>query len=451
MLAESRIAETGDGRAMAGKRAKKLNVYEVIAIGIGGMIGGGIFAVLGLAIAAAGHAVALTLAVAGCIALVTGLSYAHLGLAFRGDGGSYTYIEKAFPSPLVGVVSGWLLVGGYVGTLALYATAFGYYGALLLGGNGSRLWAAGLACAGLLLFLGINLLGAKLSGSVELGVVGTKLAILTLFAGVGMVGMHRSHFVPVFDQGWMAPVAAVALIFVAYEGFELIPNAVDEMDNPEKHLRPAILIAIAVTTVIYVLVAIAALGNLTPAQIKNDQEYVLAVAAEPKLGHAGFVLIGIAALLSTSSAINATLFGAGRLAMVMAKGRALPAVLGRLREGRPVPWVAILALTILSLGLTLGARLGAISFFASATFLLIFCLVNAAAWRLAGQISLHPVLPATGAIVTGTSFLVLLWNTWQGNRGSLYWLLSFYAVAICLGFWKRALATNSPDGSVTRT
>ena len=100
----------------------KLNLAEVSAIGIGGMIGGGIFAVLGLAIATAGHAVALTLAGGGVIALLTGLSYAHLGLHFRGDGGSFTYIEKAFASPLVAGCAGWLLVVGYVGTLALYAT-----------------------------------------------------------------------------------------------------------------------------------------------------------------------------------------------------------------------------------------------------------------------------------------------------------------------------------------
>ena len=125
--------------------AKKLSLIEVTAIGIGGMIGGGIFAVLGLAIAVAGHAVALTLAGGGVIALLTGLSYAHLGLAFRDDGGSFTYMEKAFAAPGVAGIAGWLLVAGYVGTLALYATAFGDYGATLIGGTGPRRAAIG-AC-----------------------------------------------------------------------------------------------------------------------------------------------------------------------------------------------------------------------------------------------------------------------------------------------------------------
>ena len=113
----------------------KLSLAEVVAIGIGGMIGGGIFAVLGLAIAQAGHAVPVTLAVGGAIALLTGVSYAHLGLAFRGDGGSFTYIEHAFDRPGIAAVAGWLLVAGYVGTLALYATAFGAYGETLIDYN----------------------------------------------------------------------------------------------------------------------------------------------------------------------------------------------------------------------------------------------------------------------------------------------------------------------------
>ena len=110
----------------------KLNLAEVVAIGIGGMVGGGIFAVLGLAIETAGHAVAVAMGLGGVVALLTGISYAHLGLAFHDDGGSFTYVEHAFDNTAVAGVAGWLLVAGYVGTLALYATTFGAYGAALI-------------------------------------------------------------------------------------------------------------------------------------------------------------------------------------------------------------------------------------------------------------------------------------------------------------------------------
>jgi amino acid transporter len=408
----------------------KLNLAEVSAIGIGGMIGGGIFAVLGLAIATAGHAVALTLAGGGVIALLTGLSYAHLGLHFRGDGGSFTYIEKASASPLVAGCAGWLLVVGYVGTLALYATAFGDYGATLFGHGGARPVTAGLAGLALVGFLGINLRGARISGGIELGVVTIKLLILTAFAAAGFIGIKTNHFVPLFNHGIASPLVAVALIFVAYEGFELIPNAIDEMADPERNLRRAIVIAVVLTTIIYIVVAVAALGNLTPAQIQHDQEYVLAVAAQPTLGRAGFVMIGIAALLSTASAINATLFGAARLAMVMAQDRALPRVFALRGRTRQVPYVSLLALTGLSLVFALVAPLAAISGFASATFLVIFAGVNFSARRLCGIIGLSPFIPLAGGLLATASLGMLLWHDWQADHPSLYLLVAVYGTVV---------------------
>jgi amino acid transporter len=415
---------------MARANNDKLNLAEVSAIGIGGMIGGGIFAVLGLAIATAGHAVALTLAGGGVIALLTGLSYAHLGLHFRGDGGSFTYIEKAFAAPLIAGCAGWLVVVGYVGTLALYATAFGDYGATLFGHGGVRPFTVALAALVLIGFLVINLRGARTSGGIELGVVAIKLLILAVFAVAGLIGIKANHFVPVFDRGLASPLVAVALIFVAYEGFELIPNAIDEMADPGRDLRRAIVIAIVLTTLIYIVVAVAALGNLTAAQIQQDQEYVLAVAARPTLGQAGFVLIGIAALLSTASAINATLFGAARLAMVMAREHALPQVFALQERTRPVPYVSLLALTGLSLSFALAAPLAAISGFASATFLVIFAAVNFSALRLAGPIGLSPLIPLAGGLLATASLCLLLWHDWQADRPSLYLLLAVYGIVL---------------------
>lgn len=428
---------------------KKLSLAEVTAIGIGGMIGGGIFAVLGLAIAVAGHSVALTLAAGGVIALLTGISYAHLGLAFRGDGGSFTYIERAFNAPTIAGLSGWLLIVGYIGTLALYASAFGDYGAAFVKSAGFISLPSGLlATFALGLFLLVNLVGVKVAGGVELGVVAIKLAILMLFAVVGAFGVHMSHFSPVFNHGVLTPLAAIALIFVAYEGFELIPNAIDEMDAPERNLKRAILIAIVVTSVIYVTVAIVALGNLTTAQIHRDQEYVLAVAAEPRLGQAGFVLISIAALLSTASAINATLFGAARLAMVMAREHALPRIFSMRERNRPVPYVALWGLTAASLAFTLTANLEVISTLASATFLLIFAIVNLAALKLAGRIGLRPLAPFAGCLLSAASFAVLIWHAWVTDLTSIEWLAGFYGIAILVEatlVWRRGVRKVLPE------
>ncbi len=434
---------------------EKLSLAEVTAIGIGGMIGGGSFAVLGLAISVSGHAVALSLAGGGVIALLTGLSYAHLGLRFRSDGGSFTYIEQAFNAPSVAGLAGWLLVIGYIGTIALYATAFGDYGAALV----KRIHvfspqADMLAAVSLLLFLAINLTGAKASGRVELSVVAAKLSILALFVVAGMTSIHASHFTPVFNHGIFTPVVAIALVFVAYEGFELIPNAVDEMENPERNLKRAIMLAIGITIVVYVLVALVALGNLTPAQIQHDQEYVLAVAATPTLGKAGFILIGIAALLSTSSTINATLFGAARLAKVMAaESHALPRIFSMQSRKCPVPYVALLILTALSILLSVAANLDIISTLVSVTFLLIFMAVNFSACRLSKEIGLYPLWPFLGGLLAAGSCAMLLWHAWLHDRHSLLWLCVFYGAVIMpegvLVLWRgrRTIKATSPKGS----
>lgn len=110
-----------------------LGLKELIAMGVGGMVGGGIFSVLGLSVSLAGHAAPIAFALGGIIALLTGVSYSRLGLAFRSDGGSFTYLEHAFRHPNIAGLGGWLLLAGYIGTLALYAYTFGVYGAAMLG------------------------------------------------------------------------------------------------------------------------------------------------------------------------------------------------------------------------------------------------------------------------------------------------------------------------------
>ncbi len=413
---------------------EKLNLAEVVAIGVGGMVGGGIFAVLGLAMDVAGHAVWIALGLGGILALLTGLSYAHLGLAFRDDGGSFTYIEHAFAghSALAGL-AGWVLVSGYVGTLALYATAFGAYGNALVSGSDSAGWIShGLAVSVISAFLLVNLLGAKLSGSAELLIVGVKLLILLVFAGFGLTSVQARFMLPVFDHGTAAPFIAAALIFVAYEGFELIPNAVAEMRDPDHNLRRGLVISILLTTLVYLLVGMVALGNLTPAQVRASEEYVLAVAAQPTLGHIGFTAIGVAALLSTASAINATLFGAARLAMVMASEHALPRVFSLRERRRPVPWVALVVLSGMTILFTLLGNLTVISTFASATFLLIFTAVNLSAFRLSSRIGLNALVPGIAAALSCISFITLLVHTWINDRQSALWIAGFYSSAIII-------------------
>ena len=404
-------------------------------MGVGGMVGGGIFSVLGLSVAEAGHAAPIAFALGGVIALLTGRSYARLGLAYRSDGGSFTYLERAFRHRNIAGLGGWLLLMGYIGTLALYAFTFGVYGASMLADTEHvPVMRQVLQSGVLLVFLGVNLYGVRAAGHTEDVIVLVKVVILTLFAVVGLIHIQPHHLLPVFNRGGLGVLMGAALIFVAYEGFELIPNAVNETEDPQRNLARGILISIVVTTLIYVLVSLVAVGNLTPVEITRYKEDALAVAARPFLGHAGFVLIGVGALLSTASAINATLFGTARLGKVMAEEQALPRVFSMRERTRDIPWVSLCLITGVTLVFVNLADLTVISSFASSTFLLIFASVNLAALRLRDRIGIGVATPLLALVLSLVSWLVLCGYLWSQDRSSLAWMAAFYVGTAVLEF-----------------
>ncbi len=412
--------------------SEKLTLKEVIAMGVGGMVGGGIFSVLGLAILLAGHAAPLAFAIGGIIAMVTGLSYARLGLHFQSAGGSFTYLEHAFKAPNIAGLGGWLLLVGYIGTMSLYAFTFGVYGSAMLGlqQGANPAMQHFLESLVILIFLAINLYGVKASGSSELIIVTIKILILLLFAIIGLFYAKSDHLLPVFNQGMSGVLMGAALIFVAYEGFELIPNTINEMEQPEKNLLKAIVWSIAITIFVYVLVSIVAVGNLLPDQIAKYKEYALAIAAKPFLGEAGFLLIGLAALFSASSAINATLFGTARLSMVMARENELPAAFGFRRQANNIPWAALIIISFVTLAFVNLANLNIISSFASSTFLLIFALINLSAWRLRKDLKIQSYMPLLGMFMSLASWLTLMVYLWQHKPQSLLWIALIYLTVI---------------------
>ena len=426
----------------------KLTLKEVIAMGIGGMVGGGIFSVLGLAIAQAGHAAPIAFAFGGVIALLTGLSYARLGLVFQSSGGSFTFMEHAFSNRNIAAIGGWLLLVGYVGTMSLYAYTFGVYGSAMLGDDGTDKALHHLLESLILLsFLGVNLYGIKASGTSELLIVTIKVILLGLFTVIGMFYVKSDYILPVFNQGYGGVVMAAALIFVAYEGFELIPNAINEMEDPQRNLTRAIMWSIAVTIVIYVLVSLVAVGNLLPEEVEKYKEYALAVAAKPFLGNAGFLLIGLAALFSTASAINATLFGTARLGLVMATQKALPSAFGFRRRQNDIPWFSLIAITFATLVFVNLANLTIISSFASSTFLLIFVLINLSAYRLRQKTGGSAALPLAGLVLSLASWLALVYYLWRTGRESLLWIGAIYlAVAATELLISQRRCICRPDG-----
>jgi amino acid transporter len=417
------------GRLAMHHRKGPLGLLELIAIGVGGMIGGGIFSMLGLAVSITGHAAPLAFLIGAMVAFFAGYSYIRLALTFRNDGASYVYMARAFPGrPEISTLVGWTVSIGYVGTLALYAFTFGAYGADMLGQSHSPLIRMALSIAVLLFFLFVNLRGARTTGRTEDLVVYAKILILGVFAVAGLHTIDADNMTPLLNKGVASIFMAGALIFVAFEGFQLITNAVTKTENPERNIPRGIYGAIFITSSIYILLAIVAIGNLPEERIIAAEEYALAEAARPVFGEAGVLLVGLAALLATSSAINATVFGAARLMAEMAREGRMPALLAA-RNMDNVPWVA--TITLIGLGglFTLAGGLKVIASFSSMTFLLVSIGVSVANWRLRRKTGAAAWAVIAGIGLMSITVLLLIVHLFRHEPDTLAAMAGIYLAA----------------------
>jgi uncharacterized protein len=384
---------------------KQIGFLEAFSIGVGGMVGGGIFAVLGLTIVLAKGAAPLAFALAGLIALVTVYSYVKLSLRYPSEGGTIAFIVQAFGNGLFSSLVNTLMLMGYVVMLALYAYAFGSYGAALLKMPDAD-WVHDLLAAGVIIFFtGINLFGAFMTGRAEDVMVFVKLAILVLFAAAGFDSIDWHRMAP---AEWM-PLPSVAaggfIIFLAYEGFELIANTARDIKAREKNLPRAYYAAVAFVIVLYIVIAAVAVGNLGFSAAEKAKDYALAEAARPFFGHAGFVLIAVAALLSTASAINATLYGGGRTGYLIAKLGELPeAFETKVRRG----YKGMPILGVLGIFFAVAFDLHNISVAGSLAFLTVFMLVNLANFRLHAETGGNRLVSGFGTLLCFGAAAVLV-------------------------------------------
>ena len=381
-----------------------------MSIGIGGMVGGGIFAVLGLSVALTHGAAPIAFLLAGVIALVTSYSYARLSVTYPSQGGTVAFLDRAFGPGLFTGSANILLWLSYIVMLSLYAYAFGSYGASLFPESSSHtLWKHVLISASVIGITGLNLLSARLIGEAEDWIVLIKLAILILFIATGLWGIDGARLAP---SEWPAPLHVVAggmIIFLAYEGFELIANSAQDVRAPARTLPRAYYSAVVFVIVLYLLIAAVTVGTLPIMKIVDAKDYALAEAARPFLGQTGFLLIAVAAMLSTASAINATLYGTARLSYVIAKDGELPVVLERKVWNEPIEGLLITSgLTLLIANL---ADLSSMSTMGSAGFLLIFAAVNAANVKLAGETRSKRWISLVGVVLCLSALASLLWQT----------------------------------------
>jgi len=366
------------------------------------MVGGGIFSTLGVVVGIAGAWAWLSFAAAGLIALTAGYSYAKLAAYYGEGGGAFTFLREINAEGFAGGLS-WVLIIGYVLTNAVYAFTFGQYlGYVMeLGPWFPRM--AGIAIVAL--FIGLNLRGVGETGGVEVFLVWFKLVVLVGLAGWGLTQWDPpklSQGVP--DAGIGEALFGAASVFMAYEGFQLLTYDYKDIDAPKKTLPRAVLSAIVVVIVVYVIVALGTAMLIGADQVVLHKEVALSIAGRQAFGTVGVVVVTIAAAFSTGSAINATLFATARLTYKVAEDGELPAALEH-KNAEGIPDRAVILLGTAAAVLAAVGTLNALVEAASLSFLFTFAVVCGLAFLQRAGLR---VVTGFGALAGATASVALI-------------------------------------------
>jgi amino acid transporter len=420
--------------------SERLGLAGSVSIALGGMIGGGIFAVLGVVAQITGPATWLAFVLAGVVALCAGYSYTVLNGLVDDDGGSVTFVRCFLDDTTAAGMVGWTLLVGYVGSMGMYAVAFAEF-AVGLGGVPEAVAGVPLrpvvSVAVVAAFVGLNLLGARATGSAENLLVGAKVAVLVALGVGGLVFATvvepRPISLGVGQLPSFGPVMAAAVSFVAFQGWQLLFYDQESIVDPTETIRRAVYVSIPVAVAIYVVVGVVT-TNLAREALRTHPHTALASAAEPMLGAVGYAGVGytvvsLAALFSTGSAINATLFSSGHLAKGMVSEDLLP---DRVSEtgADGVPARTFLVLGGITAALTVVGSLEAITAFASLSFIVVFGTVSYLALRHRDREAVNPLPPAVGVVGTAAFAPLMLYHLYRREPGTLVTVLVIAAAVV---------------------
>ncbi len=386
--------------------SREMRLIDVTMIGVGAMIGAGIFVLTGIAAGVAGPALLIVFLLNGAVALLTAMAYAELGSAIHGAGGGYLWIKRSLPDPS-GFLAGWMDWFAHAVACSLYALGFGAYFREVLAVSGIadpqlplasfQIWLAVGACA---LFSYINYRGASEAGKAGNVVTLGKLLVLGVFIAVGLwVMINRpgwdGAFTPFMTRGWAGVFAAMGLTYIAFEGYEIIAQTSEEVEDPKRNVPRAVFLSLVIVIPIYVLIALVAIGAVSPPAGMAVWEYLGAekeialVSAADQFFVGGALVILVGGLLSTLSALNATIYSSSRVAFAMARDASLPRFVAQVHKKHATPHYAVLFSTLIIVGMAVALPIEQVAAAASVMFLLLFGGVNVALIRLRKS---HPEL-----------------------------------------------------------
>ncbi|MCB0538072.1 MAG: amino acid permease [Lewinellaceae bacterium] len=403
------------------KEKKKMSFNATWSMAVGGMVGGGIFSVLGVIISIAGQWAWLSFVLAGLIALISAFSYSQLSIKYKKSGGAFTFLNEINHQGIAGSLS-WVLILGYILTISVYAFTFGHYVAHVF--NFGSWFPRVLAFAVIAAIALVNLRGVGESSRVEIITVWGKLFVLLGLSIFGIIQWSPEQLTAGIEpKSWTTAIIGAATIFMAYEGFQLLSYDYEDIKNPVKTLPRATISAVIAVIFIYILVSLGSTMLVGAETLIQQKEVALSIAGQQALGFTGLVLVTIAAAFSTGSAINATLFSTARLMETVAKKKDLPQIFVKENQAN-IPYYAIIIMAGLATVLATIGSLSSLVDAASLIFLITFAVVNYISYQ---QKIKYKIISLIGSIACLIAIILSSYEQFQNRPIPLIiiWVLIF--------------------------
>jgi amino acid transporter len=400
-----------------------MSAFSVAMIGVGAMIGAGIFVLTGIAAGVAGPGLIIAFGLNAVVTLFTAMAYAELGSCFHTAGGGYLWVKSSLPHPN-GFLAGWMTWFASSVACSLYALGFGAYFGHVLEGFGLHIPVIPyfsvektLAVVACLVMAYINYKGASEAGLAGTIVTLAKVFVIILFIGFGLFAMQgmpewRGNFDPFLPLGFGAVFSAMGLTFIAFQGYEVIAQCSEEVMDPARSIPRAIFLALSIVIPIYLLVAFVAIGaihgkGMPTWQFLGEMKELAVVEAARQFAPGGGVIVLVGGLLSTLSALLATIFSSSRVALAMARDHNLPGFLGKIHPEKRTPHLAIGASAVIVIIMALALPIEDVASTANIMYLLVFLQVNVTLIRMRKthpglkrgfKVPLVPLIPALGIL-----------------------------------------------------
>ena len=414
----------------------RLTARQAAFIGVGAMVGAGIFSLLGAAGEVAGAAVWISFLLAGGVAILQGYSFAKFGSRYPSAGGITEFVAQGFGDGHMTGIIAWLLLATNAVVTAMVAVSFGSYASSAVS-DGSTAWSRSFAVLIVLVMTMLNVFGSSVVAKAQTVVVVVVIGMLSVFAVVTLANIDSSLLAFSDYPSFRDIVSSVALTFFAFLGFGVITFTTKDLAHPRRDLPRAVYLALGIATVIYVAVALGVFGTLTVDKVIESGGTAIAVAAEPTLGRAGYWMMTVTALFATAGATNAGLYPATGLSEHMATTKQFPPALG-LRVGKRGAGVGLLLTALIAIVLAAGFDLSAIASLGSAIALMVFALVSAGHLRVRSETGANTVILVAAILSAVVVLVTFTFTTLVDEPGTAIALGVILVLSVVLDVaWKR--------------